>query len=92
MFTSNEWEECKFSRSAKGRSSHTLVTGTTFWAGVTYCLKVFTPFVKVLRMVDADWKPAMGFVYGEIKKAKQEVIDAKSLRTYHENRRHKDER
>ena len=27
-------------------------------------------------MVDADWKPAMGFVYGEIKKAKQEVIDA----------------
>ncbi|CAI9279836.1 unnamed protein product [Lactuca saligna] len=27
-------------------------------------------------MVDADWKPSMGFVYGEIKKAKKEIIDA----------------
>ncbi|CAI9299539.1 unnamed protein product [Lactuca saligna] len=60
----------------KGRSSHTLVTGSTFWAGVALCLKVFSPLVKVLRMVDADWKPSMGFVYGEIKKAKKEIIDA----------------
>ncbi|GJV37812.1 hypothetical protein Tco_1410289 [Tanacetum coccineum] len=32
--------------------------------------------VKVLRMVDADWKPSMGFIYGELKKAKQEIMDA----------------
>ncbi|CAH1449265.1 unnamed protein product [Lactuca virosa] len=76
MFSSNEWEECKFSNAVKGRSSHTLVTGSTFWAGVALCLKVFSPLVKVLRMVDADWKPSMGFVYGEIKKAKKEIIDA----------------
>ncbi|XP_023756354.1 uncharacterized protein LOC111904876 [Lactuca sativa] len=76
MFSSNEWEECKFSDVVKGRSSHTLVTGSTFWAGVALCLKVFSPLVKVLRMVDADWKPSMGFVYGEIKKAKKEIIDA----------------
>lgn len=76
MFSSNEWEECKFSHSNKGRSTCTAVTGSTFWAGVTYCLKVFSPLVKVLRMVDADWKPSMGFVYGEIKKAKEELIDA----------------
>ncbi|KAJ9564612.1 hypothetical protein OSB04_000578 [Centaurea solstitialis] len=31
---------------------------------------------KVLRMVDADWKPSMGFIYGELKKAKKEIIDA----------------
>ncbi|GJT70388.1 reverse transcriptase domain-containing protein [Tanacetum coccineum] len=31
---------------------------------------------KVLRMVDADWKPSMGFIYGELKKAKQEIMDA----------------
>ncbi|CAH1441852.1 unnamed protein product [Lactuca virosa] len=76
MFSSNKWEECKFSNAVKGRSSHTLVTGSTFWAGVVLCLKVFSPLVKVLRMVDADWKPSMGFVYGEIQKAKKEIIDA----------------
>nr|KAJ0203522.1 hypothetical protein LSAT_V11C500272870 [Lactuca sativa] len=48
MFSSNEWEECKFSYTVKGGSSHTLVTGSTFWAGVTLCLKVFSPLVKVL--------------------------------------------
>ncbi|GJU11524.1 hypothetical protein Tco_1133920 [Tanacetum coccineum] len=32
--------------------------------------------IKVLRMVDADWKPSMGFIYGELKKAKQEIMDA----------------
>ena len=76
MFCSNEWEECKFAGSDKGKLSRKLVTGATFWGGVTTCLKVFTPLVKVLRMVDADWKPSMGFVYGEIIKAKQEIIDA----------------
>nr|KAJ0209347.1 hypothetical protein LSAT_V11C400196640 [Lactuca sativa] len=38
------------------------------------CLKVFSPLVKVLRMVDADWKPSMGFVYGEIQIEKEEII------------------
>ncbi|GJT55380.1 hypothetical protein Tco_0990434 [Tanacetum coccineum] len=38
--------------------------------------KRFAPLVKVLRMVDADWKPSMGFIYGKIKKAKQEIMDA----------------
>lgn len=27
-------------------------------------------------MVDADWKPSMGFIYGELQKAKKEIIDA----------------
>ncbi|CAH1447122.1 unnamed protein product [Lactuca virosa] len=76
MFTSTEWEECKFSGTPKGRTSYGTVTSLQFWAGVTLCLKVFSPLVKVLRMVDADWKPSMGFVYGEIKGAKEEIMKA----------------
>nr|KAJ0186945.1 hypothetical protein LSAT_V11C900459240 [Lactuca sativa] len=74
MFSSNEWEECKFSGKPKGIASYKTVTSVQFWSGVTQCLKVFSPLVKVLRMVDADWKPSMGFVYGEIKVAKEEII------------------
>nr|KAJ0208622.1 hypothetical protein LSAT_V11C400217490 [Lactuca sativa] len=58
----------------KGITSYKTVSSVQFWSGVAQCLKVFSPLVKVLRMVDADWKPSMGFVYGEIKAAKEEII------------------
>ncbi|KAL5736849.1 hypothetical protein ACOSQ2_031637 [Xanthoceras sorbifolium] len=45
----------------------------SFWNGVTTCLKVFAPLVKVLRLVDGDKKPAMGFVYGELLQAKEDI-------------------
>ncbi|KAJ9547380.1 LOW QUALITY PROTEIN: hypothetical protein OSB04_019923 [Centaurea solstitialis] len=76
MFTSEEWDKCKFSKTVKGKAAYATVVSPSFWAGITLCLKVFAPLVKVLRMVDADWKPSMGFIYGELKKAKKEIIDA----------------
>nr|KAJ0190165.1 hypothetical protein LSAT_V11C800433650 [Lactuca sativa] len=74
MFSSTEWEECKFSSTPKGIALYKTVSSVQFWSGVRQCLKVFSLLVKVLRMVDADWKPSMGFVYGEIKVAKEEII------------------
>ena len=44
-----------------------------FWKDVKLCLNVFEPLVKVLRLVDGDVKPSMGFVYGEIVKAKKQI-------------------
>ncbi|XP_019158581.1 PREDICTED: uncharacterized protein LOC109155351 [Ipomoea nil] len=73
MFSSNEWEACKFSKIAKGKVAHTTVTSLGFWQGVTTCLKVFAPLVRVLRLVDCDSKPSMGFVYGELMRAKEEI-------------------
>ncbi|XP_042380460.1 uncharacterized protein LOC121972910 [Zingiber officinale] len=40
--------------------------------------KVFAPLVKVLRIVDADKKPSMGFVYGELLQAKKDIKNALS--------------
>ncbi|KAL5840514.1 hypothetical protein ACOSQ4_013122 [Xanthoceras sorbifolium] len=45
----------------------------SFWNGVTACLKVFAPLVKVLKLVDEDRKPAMRFVYGELLQAKEDI-------------------
>nr|GEU73533.1 hypothetical protein [Tanacetum cinerariifolium] len=73
MFSSTKWEECRFSGTVKGKAAFLTVLSTAFWAWVTLFLKVFTLLVKVLRMVDADWKPSMGFVYGEMIKAKEEI-------------------
>nr|GEV30095.1 hypothetical protein [Tanacetum cinerariifolium] len=76
MFSSEEWEKCKFSNTVKGRSAYAIVVSPSFWTGVKLCLNVFAPLVKVLRMVDAGCKPYMGFISGELKKARQEIIDA----------------
>ncbi|KAL8248797.1 hypothetical protein R6Q59_005665, partial [Mikania micrantha] len=76
MFSSEEWEKCKFAKMVKGKFAYATVISPSFWSGVTTCLKIFAPLVKVLRMVDADWKPSMGFIYGELEKAKNEIKKA----------------
>ena len=76
MVASNEWSECKHSKTAKGKAAFSTALSAAFWNGVTLCLKVFAPLVKVLRLVDGDRKPSMGFVYGELNKAKEEIKEA----------------
>jgi len=36
-------------------------------------MKIYTPLFKLLRIVDGDKKPSMGFVYGMLQDAKDEV-------------------
>ena len=71
MYTSDEWDKCKFSKTVKGKTAYAIAVSPSFWSGVTLCLKVFAPLVKVLFMVDADCKLSMGFIYGEVQKAKK---------------------
>lgn len=73
MFTSEEWTKCKWSRSVKGQVASAIVLSIPFWNSVTLCLNVFAPLVKVLRLVDGDRKPSMGFLHGELKQAKEDI-------------------
>ncbi|XP_042466311.1 uncharacterized protein LOC122048862 [Zingiber officinale] len=41
-------------------------------------LKVFAPLAKVLRIVDVDKKPSMGFVYGELLQSRKDIKNALS--------------
>ncbi|KAG5542347.1 hypothetical protein RHGRI_022029 [Rhododendron griersonianum] len=76
MVISDEWGKSKWGPSStKGKTPYATVLSISFWNGVSLCLKVFAPLVKVLRLVDGD-SPSMGFVYGELQKAKQEIIEA----------------
>ena len=54
MFTSTDWEKCKWSKSVKGKAAYNTVLSTLFWNGVKYCLRVFSPLVRLLRLVDGD--------------------------------------
>ncbi|XP_042380420.1 uncharacterized protein LOC121972865 [Zingiber officinale] len=73
MMTSNEWDNTKWSRSKKGKKAFDIVVPNDFWNSMDLCLRIFTPLVKVLTLVDGEEKPSMDFVYGEILNAKEEI-------------------
>ncbi|GJX09050.1 pescadillo-like protein [Tanacetum coccineum] len=55
----------------------------SFRDGVNLCLKNY-PLVKVLRLADGDQKPSMGFLYGDLKKAKEDIKMAfNNVETYY---------
>ncbi|XP_010461197.1 PREDICTED: uncharacterized protein LOC104741953 [Camelina sativa] len=76
MFVSDEWDRCKESKYVKGRSSYYTCLSPAFWNGVERVVKVLEPLVNVLRMVDGEKKPSMGFVYGELVEAKRSIKGA----------------
>ncbi|WOL06774.1 hypothetical protein Cni_G15508 [Canna indica] len=44
-----------------------------FWNALKYCLNCVTPLVKVLRLGDGDSKPAMGYIYEAMDRAKEQI-------------------
>lgn len=73
MFVSTEWKKCKWANHPKGAAAFKTMTSMQFWNGVTMCLKVFGPLVKLLRLVDGDKKPTMGYLHGELIQAKKDI-------------------
>ncbi|XP_072983547.1 uncharacterized protein [Typha latifolia] len=73
MFTSDEFLSCKWSKTAKGKRVYSTILNNQFWRQVSLAVKVFTPLVKLLRIVDGERKPPMGFIYGGLKDVKKEI-------------------
>jgi hypothetical protein len=77
MSQSDEWERLNpVKKTVKGVQATATLVKPNFWNEVALCLRVFEPLVKVLRMVDGDIKPSMAFIYGEIIKAKKDIVVA----------------
>ena len=78
MFVSKEWNSSSHAKKPNGKEVEKIVMkDNQFWADVGYVLKSTQPIVKVLRLVDSEKMPAMGFIYGTTGKAKEEI--AKNL-------------
>ncbi|XP_016164569.1 uncharacterized protein LOC107607097 [Arachis ipaensis] len=74
MFTSDEWAKNKLSKEAKGREATKIVIMPSFWNHVKYTLKIMGPLVRVLRLVDGETKPPMGYIYEAMEKAKECIM------------------
>jgi len=73
MFLSDEWHALTINRKSEGEAICRLVSyQESFWAGVEEVCNITEPLVKVLRLVDGD-KPAMGYLYEAMDRAKEAV-------------------
>lgn len=72
MFDSNEFNDSKWGKEKSGPAfeAKQIVKSDSFWSKAADIMKVFEPIVKVLKLVDGDEKPTMGFVYEAIDRAK----------------------
>ncbi|KAK0577829.1 hypothetical protein LWI29_000872 [Acer saccharum] len=73
MFTSKEWDGCSWAKKAEGKEIKKIIFNDNFWGSMSYALKTTRPLVSVLRMTDSEQMPAMGFIYGAMDKAKEEI-------------------
>ncbi|XP_020113282.1 uncharacterized protein LOC109727555 [Ananas comosus] len=73
MFTSKDWDECKWSKMEVGKRIQQIVLSNKFWNGVSLTLKAFEPLVYVLQRVDGDKVPSIAYVYGDLENAKKEI-------------------
>lgn len=76
MFNSDDWLSTKWAKEQQGKNIFRIVMMTTFWSSILYCLKISGPLVRVLRLVDGEKKPPMGYIYEAMDRAKESIAKA----------------
>lgn len=73
MFPSNAWSAMSVSSTLVGEEISGFVLDNSFWKNVEHIVSVSESLVKVLRLVDSEDKPAMGYLYEAMDKAKKAI-------------------
>ncbi|XP_025665020.1 uncharacterized protein [Arachis hypogaea] len=73
MFTSADWKTTKVASMPEGIRVQNMALDSRLWKNIVICLKAAAPLITVLRLVDSDEKPAMGFIFEGMKNAKETI-------------------
>ncbi|XP_052197279.1 uncharacterized protein LOC127804455 [Diospyros lotus] len=73
MFTSKSWKSSRFASQQDGKRVQQMVLDSRFWKNIIYYLKATLPLVKVIRLVDLDEQPVIGFLYEEMDRAREKI-------------------
>ena len=75
MFTSVDWSESKWEKEQKGKNVAKTVIMPSFWNTIIFCLKISSPLVRVLHLVDGKKKKApMGYIYEAMTRTKETIV------------------
>ncbi|XP_077249262.1 uncharacterized protein LOC143888726 [Tasmannia lanceolata] len=73
MFVSDEYAASRYIRHGLIEEIVSTVLDKQFWDNCKHILNISEPLVKVLRLVDRQDKPAMGYIYEAMDRAKENI-------------------
>ncbi|KAI8543885.1 hypothetical protein RHMOL_Rhmol08G0253400 [Rhododendron molle] len=74
MFSSDKWCSSSWAWKVEGIKVRAIVLfDPKFWSNVAFCIKTTMPLVVVLREVDSEERPAMGYIYELMDSAKEKI-------------------
>lgn len=73
MVTSREWTLSAYAKESIGKRFVDDVLDSVFWKECAIIMQLTEPLVRVLRIVDSNEKPSMGYLYEAIHVAKSEM-------------------
>ncbi|KAL2951693.1 hypothetical protein AAZX31_19G067500 [Glycine max] len=74
MVTSRDWTDSTFVKDSKAKKFVEKILDSIFWKQCADIVKLTKPLVRVLHIVDSEDKPAMGFLYQAMHKAREEMV------------------
>lgn len=73
MVTSQEWLDCSYSKKSAGLEILDLISSQSFWSSCLQIVSLTNPLLRVLRIVSSEKRPAMGYIYAGIYRAKESI-------------------
>lgn len=73
MIHSEDWSRLKAVKSEEGKKVTKIIRRSTFWNKLHFALKVLALLVDVIRLVDAEERPCMGYIYYAVEDCKKKI-------------------
>ncbi|KAF3970753.1 hypothetical protein CMV_005578 [Castanea mollissima] len=73
MVTSQEWMDCPYSKKTEGLRMLDIVTSQSFWSSCILIIQLTNPLLQLLRIAGSEKRPAMGYIYAGIYRAKETI-------------------
>lgn len=76
MVTSQEWMDCSYSKKTTGLEMLDCLSNQTFWSSCEMIVRLTLPLLRILRIATSEMKPAMGYIYAGMYRAKEAIKKA----------------
>ncbi|XP_027336589.1 uncharacterized protein LOC113850304 isoform X2 [Abrus precatorius] len=76
LVTSQEWVDCPFSKKPAGLEMLDCLSNQTFWSSCDMIVRLTAPLLKVQRIAGSEMRPAIGYVYAGMYRAKEAIKKA----------------
>ncbi|XP_028553850.1 uncharacterized protein LOC114580461 [Dendrobium catenatum] len=73
LITSKFFTDSKISKTSKGKEVASIILDLRFWDNCLIISKISGPLIRLLRIVDSDEKPSLGYLYDGMYRARKAI-------------------